>query len=86
MIPDYDKPIFYYTLKDLSKAVWFYCILYVVWACILFLAQNFLAINLDDSDKDAWHRSGVSVVTDYKTGQQYLKTPEGFLTPRLGVK
>lgn len=86
MIPDCNKLILHYTFNDLAKAVWYCCVCYILWTAVLTFGQDYLAIGLDDSDKDAWHRSGVSVVTDYKTGQQYLKTPEGFLTPRLGVK
>jgi len=36
----------------------------------------------DDSDRDADHRSGMGVYTDYKTGLQYLGKC-GALTPRL---
>ncbi len=38
----------------------------------------------DDSDP-LNGRSGVAVVTDYKTGLQYLKAPGGGVTPRLTV-
>lgn len=38
----------------------------------------------DDSDPPGG-RSGVSVITDHRTGLQYLKAPGGGLTPRLGM-
>tara|TARA_B100000700_G_scaffold189815_1_gene209198 strand:- start:56329 stop:56577 length:249 start_codon:yes stop_codon:yes gene_type:complete len=38
----------------------------------------------DDSDPPNG-RSGVAVVTDHRTGLQYLKAPGGGLTPRLGM-
>lgn len=38
----------------------------------------------DDSDPPSG-RSGVAVVTDHKTGLQYLKAPGGGVTPRLTV-
>ena len=57
-----------------------------------FIALTVISIPLkylmptDDCDK-SWHnRCGMSVKTDNLTGQQYLVTPEGHITPRLGVK
>lgn len=38
----------------------------------------------DDSDPPKG-RSGVAVITDHRTGLQYLKAPGGGLTPRLGI-
>lgn len=38
----------------------------------------------DDTDPPNG-RSGVTIVTDYGTGCQYLKTPGGGITPRLGT-
>ena len=38
----------------------------------------------DDSDPPGG-RSGVAVVTDHATGLQYLRSPGGGITPRLGV-
>jgi hypothetical protein len=48
--------------------------------------RNRLAIGLDDSDQDGFHRSGFVVQTDYKTGRQYLVTPQGGVTPRLAAE
>ena len=38
----------------------------------------------DDSDPPNG-RSGVAVVTDHRTGLQYLKAPGGGLIPRMGM-
>lgn len=38
----------------------------------------------DDSDPPKG-RSGVAVITDHRTGLQYLRAPGGGLTPRLGM-
>lgn len=37
---------------------------------------------IDDSDFSRWNRSGVKIVTDAKSGQQYLVTPEGGIVER----
>jgi hypothetical protein len=50
------------------------------------IATNLFGIGTDDSDLDKSHRSGVRVVTDYKTGLQYLETSKGGITPRLDAK
>lgn len=44
---------------------------------IVFFMTNLVP---DDSDKSFWQRSGVVIVTDYKTGLQYLKPMFGGLT------
>jgi hypothetical protein len=48
--------------------------------CILQCLPYLSPIN--GTDKDFWHRSGVEIVTDYRTGVQYLKTASG-ITPRI---
>lgn len=47
--------------------------------------RNMLGRGLDDSDKGAWERSGLTVRTDALTGRQYLETSAGHLVPRLGA-
>ena len=47
---------------------------------------NVLGIGLDDSDRDAWHRSGLTVHTDHATGLQYLSAPRCGMVPRLDVE
>lgn len=43
----------------------------------------FLAIKpIDDCDKSRWDRCGVKVVTDAKTGKQYLLTKQGNIIER----
>ena len=46
-------------------------------------AYNAFNIGTDDCDRSAWHRCGMRVLTDAKTGQQYLVTSGGGITPRL---
>lgn len=77
-----EKPIISYTIQDLA---WCFILYGSVFALISYIMSG-LFHPIDPTDKDAWHRSGVSIVVDHGTGMQYLKTPEGYLTPRLGVK
>lgn len=66
-------------LKDWTRwlAHWLIIGLIVVWLLSL------LPIGRDSTD-GAWpRRSGVVVVTDAKTGCQYLRTPGGGITPRV---
>jgi hypothetical protein len=51
------------------------------------LALSYAALGLftDDSDFDGWHRSGLKVHTDAKTGIQYLSDGHGGLVPRLAA-
>lgn len=46
------------------------------------LVANWLAIGVDDSDRDGWNRSGLKIHTDAKTGIQYLSDGKGGLTRR----
>lgn len=48
------------------------------------LLRNSLGWGVDDTDRDGWNRSGLRLHTDYRTGVQYVATPDGALTPRLG--
>ena len=54
------------------------------WLTILAITlfANWLAIGVDDSDRDAWHRSGLTIHTDAKTGVQYLSDGKGGLIVR----
>lgn len=59
-----------------------------VGAAVLLAGQviaNTLSLGTDDSDLSGWRRSGLVIHTDYKTGLQYLRAPDGGLTPRLTV-
>lgn len=46
--------------------------------------RNALGWDVDDTDRDGWTRSGLRLHTDFQTGVQYVATPDGALTPRLG--
>lgn len=48
---------------------------------LLFIYSTFIR-STDDTDKSMWTRSGVTLITDYGTGVQYLYK-DGQLTPRL---
>ena len=75
----FDKSIFELTLLDWVKISW----LFIIGSFINAIIINSFGIGVDSSDHDAWLRSGVKVVHDYGTGVDYLKTPEGYITPRL---
>lgn len=77
----FDKPICHLTFWDCVKIGW----LFIIGGLISGLISNFASLGIDGTDKDGWRRSGVSIVHDYGTGVDYLKTPEGYITPRLGV-
>jgi len=51
-------------------------VLVVSWAIGIFF------IPVDDCDKDRWNRCGMHVVTDNKTGKQYLITSGGGIIER----
>jgi hypothetical protein len=50
---------------------------------LLFIVLNTFHMGVDDTDLNGWNRSGLKLHTDYKSGIQYLSTPNGSLTPRL---
>lgn len=77
----FDKPIYQFTFWDCMKLCW----LFIILGWISGFISDFASLGIDNTDKDGWHRSGVSIVHDYGTGVDYLKTPEGYITPRLGV-
>lgn len=52
-------------------------------AIIIFLiAYQWLAEPVDDCDRSAWDRCGAKVITDHKTGVQYLEGEDGGLIVR----
>jgi len=53
----------------------------IAWAAWILIA-NTMNIGRNNSEKDGWHRSGMEVLHDYKTGRDYLAIP-GAITPRL---
>ena len=59
----------------------------VIIAVVLLLVNaliNTLGLFTDDSDKSGWKRSGFRVLTDHKTGVQYL-CRYGAIQPRLNA-
>ena len=70
-----------FTFTDFVDVVFFFAMANFVMSLVLL----FIPTPLDSTDKDAMHRSGVALITDYGTGVQYLKTPEGYITPHLGA-
>ena len=61
-------------LGHVFKMIWWVAIaiLLTTWAI------NYFGLSpADDCDKSVWERCGVKIVTDHKTGVQYLVTPDG---------
>ena len=56
--------------------------IYIAIILALSLLRTLFGFGIDDSDKDTWHRSGVTVITDYKTGIQYLSDGHGGMVQR----
>ena len=77
----FDKPIYQLTFWECLKII---CLVAIGGWIAGFISDS-ASLGIDSTDKDGWHRSGVSIVHDYGTGVDYLKTPEGYITPRLGV-
>lgn len=80
--PDMKKPLLHYDLSDVLAVV--NLLIVYAFAGILVSVVLHLAVPTDDSDKSRFVRSGMQVLTDHKTGVEYLKTPEGFLVRRDG--
>ena len=66
-------------LIALSKFVLFLVVFNLIFMCL----RNVSRSGVDDTDKDGWHRSGLRLYTDNKTGVQYLSDGKGGLTPRI---
>lgn len=64
------------TTENAPKLMWMILIVFLIGISIS-------SALMDDSDKSFFQRSGVEVVTDYKTRLQYLKVPMGGIIPRL---
>lgn len=59
------------------------------WVLLLFIVSwliSLLPFGRDDTDGPWPNRSGIKVVTDAKTGCQYLAHERGGLTPRLDAE
>lgn len=57
----------------------------VCFAAVLTLLSNWTDWGVDDSDASSWNRSGFKVMTDHKTGIQYLSDGHGGLIERKKV-
>ena len=75
------------TPKEFSDLVWEWAkVAIVVWLVVgigVPIIKNIFSVGVDDTDADAWNRSGMRVYTDAKTGVQYLGTARGGLTVRV---
>lgn len=56
---------------------WFFYIL-LAWMLLRIL----LGVGVDDSDASKWERSGMKILTDHKTGIQYLSDGKGGMVRR----
>lgn len=61
--------------------LWCFAALIVFCYCLQWLTEAALGVK-DDSDQSSWSRSGMDVMTDARTGCQYLGKGSG-ITPRL---
>lgn len=48
--------------------------------------RSLFAVGMDDTDRSRWDRSGLEVLTDAKTGVEYLSDGHGGLVRREGIK
>lgn len=75
------------TPSEFSSVVWIWikcaALAFFIGAAAIYLTMNVFSIGLDDTDVDAWHRSGLAIYTDHKTGVQYLGTRNGGLAVRV---
>lgn len=62
-----------------------YCISVIIVILLINWLCSITPFWRDDTDEPGWFgtRSGVKIVTDHKTGCQYLYASRGGLTPRL---
>lgn len=67
-----------FVYREIKKDLTYLIIVYFLVSLII----STLGIDTDDTDKDGFNRSGVVLVTDYKTGLQYLYR-SGALIPRV---
>ena len=75
------------TTSEFSDLVWGWAkVAIIVWLVVgigVPIIKNIFSVGVDDTDVDAWNRSGMRVYTDAKTGVQYLGTVRGGLTLRV---
>lgn len=68
--------------RELCKGVLDIICTWIVVGILLSLAWSFFIQPVDDSDVSRYDRSGLKILTDNKTGQQYLTTSKGGLVVR----
>lgn len=75
------------TQNELGGLVWVWTMVAIVVWLVAWIGVPIIKIifstDVDDTDIDAWNRSGMRVYTDAKTGVQYLGTERGGLTVRV---
>lgn len=62
--------------------LWIFAPVILLAVLVAILFRNICGIGVDDSDLDGWHRSGMKVMTDHKTGIQYLSDGHGGMVRR----
>lgn len=58
-------------------------LLYLVIVFALWLFVGITSVSVDDSDVSSWKRSGFKIMTDARTGLQYLSDGKGGLVLRV---
>lgn len=69
----------------ISGAIHYVLRVLLIWAVLLIIyacARNIFGWGLDSTDIDGWHRSGLRVHIDAKTGIEYLSDGRGGLIRR----
>lgn len=72
----------YLATKGVIRAISELVIVGIIVFALIGIIGNLLKAGIDDSDKNAWKRSGFIVRTDHKTGIEYLCSPEGGIIKR----
>ena len=70
-----NSPYFRQGYQIVNGALWaaidFFFLIFAIGGIALIIANTF-NLGTDDSDKNGWNRSGFTIMTDHKTGIQYL--------------
>lgn len=56
---------------------------YKIFFWVILIWFSIFSLTVDNTDKNVFHRSDLGLKTDYGTGNQYLTTFWGGITPRL---
>lgn len=69
--------IFWWSLRTLG--------FFIIATFLIGLASDIFRVSFDETDNyEEAQRSGFTLMIDWGTGLQYLKTPEGMVVPRMG--